>query len=41
MRGGRDVFALAKLVGETGQVTGVDMTDEQLKIAREHEALAC
>ncbi|MFC6196628.1 methyltransferase domain-containing protein [Ponticaulis profundi] len=35
---GRDVYALAKLVGETGQVTGVDMTDEQLKIAREHEA---
>ncbi len=26
---GRDVFAIAKLVGETGEVVGVDMTDEQ------------
>ncbi len=34
---GRDVFALAKLVGPTGHVTGVDMTDEQLDIARAHE----
>ena len=35
---GRDVFALAKLVGPTGHVTGVDMTDEQLDVARAHEA---
>ena len=35
---GRDVFALAKLVGPDGHVTGVDMTDEQLDIARAHEA---
>lgn len=35
---GRDVFALAKLVGPTGEVVGVDMTDEQLEIARSHEA---
>ncbi|MEL7128990.1 MAG: methyltransferase domain-containing protein [Pseudomonadota bacterium] len=35
---GRDVFALAKLVGENGHVTGVDMTAEQLAVARAHEA---
>ncbi len=35
---GRDAFLLAQLVGETGQVIGVDMTDEQLAVAREHEA---
>ncbi len=35
---GRDVFALAKLVGPNGHVTGVDMTDEQLDVARQHEA---
>ena len=34
---GRDVYALAKLVGETGHVTGVDMTDEQLAVARQYE----
>jgi len=34
---GRDVFALAKLVGPNGSVTGVDMTAEQLEIARSHE----
>ena len=28
---GRDVYALAKLVGPKGHVTGVDMTDEQLE----------
>ncbi|MGB6230021.1 MAG: methyltransferase domain-containing protein [Litorimonas sp.] len=35
---GRDVFALAKLVGPDGHVTGVDMTPEQLSVARGHEA---
>ncbi len=30
---GRDVYALAQLVGPTGSVVGVDMTDEQLKVA--------
>ncbi len=34
---GRDVFLLAQLVGETGEVVGVDMTDNQLKVALEHE----
>ena len=35
---GRDVYALASLVGPEGHVTGVDMTEEQLAVAREHEA---
>lgn len=34
---GRDVYLLAKLVGEKGRVVGVDMTDEQLDVARKHE----
>lgn len=34
---GRDVYALSKLVGPEGQVTGVDMTDEQLEVARAHQ----
>ncbi|XP_060069541.1 arsenite methyltransferase-like isoform X2 [Ylistrum balloti] len=33
---GRDCYALSKLVGPTGHVTGVDMTDEQLDVAREY-----
>ncbi len=33
---GRDVFLLAALVGESGSVTGVDMTPEQLEVARRH-----
>ncbi|NOX59010.1 MAG: methyltransferase domain-containing protein [Planctomycetes bacterium] len=33
---GRDVFIASKLVGETGSVIGVDMTDEQLEVARRH-----
>ncbi len=35
---GRDVYVLAQLVGEQGQVIGVDMTAEQLAVARQHEA---
>jgi SAM-dependent methyltransferase len=35
---GRDVYALAQLVGEQGQVIGVDMTDEQLAVARKYQA---
>jgi arsenite methyltransferase len=33
---GRDVYALAQLAGESGEVVGVDMTPEQLVVAREH-----
>ncbi len=35
---GRDAFVLAQLVGETGQVIGLDVTPEQLAVARAHEA---
>ena len=34
---GRDVYLLSKLVGEQGRVIGVDMTEEQLAVARRHE----
>lgn len=34
---GRDVYALAALVGPAGEVVGVDMTEEQLDIARRHQ----
>lgn len=33
---GRDCYVLSKLVGETGYVVGVDMTTEQLEVARKH-----
>jgi arsenite methyltransferase len=33
---GRDVFALAQLVGPTGEVVGIDMTAEQIAVARQH-----
>lgn len=33
---GRDVYLLAHLVGEQGEVVGVDMTAEQLDVARAH-----
>jgi SAM-dependent methyltransferase len=33
---GRDAYMLAQLVGETGEVVGIDMTDEQLDVARRH-----
>ena len=33
---GRDVYALAQLVGSKGRVVGVDMTEEQLAVARAH-----
>lgn len=33
---GRDVYLVSRLVGENGSVIGVDMTDEQLEIARKH-----
>lgn len=34
---GRDAFLCAALVGEAGQVVGVDMTEEQLAVALRHE----
>jgi len=33
---GRDAYILSKLVGESGHVIGLDMTDEQLETARKH-----
>ncbi len=33
---GRDCFIASKLVGEKGSVVGIDMTDEQLKVANDH-----
>jgi len=34
---GRDVYLVAQLLGEKGRVVGVDMTDEQLSLAREYQ----
>jgi ubiquinone/menaquinone biosynthesis C-methylase UbiE len=34
---GRDVYLLSRLVGEHGRVIGVDMTSEQLEVARRHQ----
>lgn len=34
---GRDVYLLSRLVGESGRVIGVDMTAEQLEVARRHQ----
>lgn len=34
---GRDVYLLSRLVGESGRVIGVDMTAEQLDVARRHQ----
>ncbi|PHQ58661.1 MAG: methyltransferase type 11 [Porticoccus sp.] len=33
---GQDCYVLSALVGETGEVVGVDMTDEQLAVANRH-----
>jgi arsenite methyltransferase len=33
---GRDVYALAQIVGPKGEVVGVDMTDEQIAVANAH-----
>jgi SAM-dependent methyltransferase len=35
---GRDAYLASKLVGAEGRVIGVDMTDEQLDVARRHES---
>lgn len=34
---GRDVYAISAMVGETGEVVGLDMTPEQLAVAREYQ----
>ncbi len=34
---GRDCYVLAQLVGETGKVIGIDMTDEQIAVAKRHQ----
>lgn len=34
---GRDVYIVSKLVGDNGLVIGVDMTDEQLAVARKYQ----
>lgn len=34
---GRDCYIAAQLVGQNGHVVGVDMTEEQLAVARKHE----
>ena len=33
---GRDCYILSKLIGENGQVVGVDMTEEQLEVANKY-----
>jgi len=38
---GRDCYVCASLVGETGKVVGIDMTEEQLATAKEHAASYC
>jgi len=38
---GRDCYAAAALVGESGRVTGVDMTAEQLVTARKYNESFC
>ena len=35
---GRDVYALSALVGEQGEVVGVDMTEEQLAVAEQYRS---
>jgi len=35
---GRDCYTASKLVGENGRVIGIDMTDEQLDVAKKHIA---
>ena len=38
---GRDVYIASKLVGESGDVIGVDMTPEQIGIAKKHQEEQC
>lgn len=34
---GRDCYLLSRLVGESGKVIGIDMTEEQLEVAKHHQ----
>jgi len=34
---GRDIYVLSQMVGATGKVVGVDMTDEQLDVAKQYQ----
>lgn len=36
---GRDAYLVSKLVGETGSVIGIDMTEEQLAVANKYEQI--
>ena len=38
---GRDCYLASALVGETGTVTGIDMTEEQIRVAKEHAEEYC
>jgi ubiquinone/menaquinone biosynthesis C-methylase UbiE len=38
--GGLDLFVASKLVGESGRVTGVDLTEDMVRRAQENVALA-
>uniref|UniRef100_A0A7S1RAS6 Arsenite methyltransferase n=1 Tax=Alexandrium catenella TaxID=2925 RepID=A0A7S1RAS6_ALECA len=38
---GRDCYVCSSLVGEKGKVVGIDMTDEQLSVARQHAGEYC
>lgn len=38
---GRDCYVMSQLVGEAGKVVGIDMTDEQLSVARNHADEYC
>ena len=38
---GRDCYVASQLVGERGKVIGIDMTDEQLAVAKKHSDSFC
>jgi len=38
---GRDVYLLSQMVGEQGQVIGVDMTEAQLAVAKQYQSYHC
>jgi len=38
---GRDCYVASAMVGESGFVTGIDMTDEQLQVSKEHVDAFC